>query len=32
MNSLLAMGLMFVCFVAGFWLGVNAKLDQRRRR
>ena len=31
MNSLLAIFLMFVFFVAGFWLGVHAYRDQLRK-
>jgi len=31
MNNLLALFLIVVFFILGFWLGVHAKLDQRRR-
>ena len=32
MNSLLAIVLMFVFFVAGFWLGVNTYREQIKKR
>ena len=32
MNSFVAVVLMFVFFVAGFWLGVHAYRDQLRRK
>jgi uncharacterized protein YneF (UPF0154 family) len=32
MNSFLAIFLMFVFFIAGFWLGVHAYRDQLRRK
>jgi uncharacterized protein YneF (UPF0154 family) len=32
MNSLLALLLIFVFFVLGFWLGVHAYRDQLRRK
>ena len=32
MNSFLAIFLMFVFFISGFWLGVHAYRDQLRRK
>ncbi len=32
MNSILAIFLMFVFFVGGFWLGVHAYRDQLRKK
>lgn len=32
MNSLLAVFLMFVFFISGFWLGVHAYRDQLRKK
>lgn len=32
MNSFVAVVLMFVCFIAGFWLGVQSYRDMLRKK